>query len=125
VLVEVFRGRRAPKLLPQLPKQSDQVGGLGEAPRNEPRLPFRLVPAAEVLDDGLRMHGRFRVVPELAHGRRAPQALGGGTQLLEDLLVGVALPDPGLELGERGRINASRGPCRPAFLGHSKKNRSG
>jgi hypothetical protein len=77
-----------------------------------------------VLDDGLRVDRRLRVGLELAHRRRAAQALRAGTQLLEDLLVRVALADSGLELGESSRINSSHSLRRPAFPGHAKKNRS-
>ena len=51
---------------------------------------------------------RLRVGRELAHRRRAPEPLGAGAQLREDLLVGVALADPGLELGERLRDRCLR-----------------
>jgi len=122
VLVEVLRGRRPSELVPQLAEKADQVGRLREAARNEARLALRLVPASEVLDNRLRVHARLGVRLELAHRRRASQALGRGAQLPEDLLVRVALADSGLELRQRGRVDSPRRGA--AFLGHSKKNRS-
>ena len=73
----------------------------GEPARHQPRRPLRRVPGAEVLDHRLRVHLRLRVGRELLHRRRAAEALRGGPQLLEDLLVRVTPPDPRLELGER------------------------
>ena len=43
------------------------------------------------------MHGRLRVGGELAHRRRAAEALGWALQLGDDLLVAVALPETGLK----------------------------
>jgi hypothetical protein len=124
VLVEVLGRRRTPELLAQLPQLPDEVGRPCEAARDEARLPLRLVPAPEVLDDGLRVDRRLRVGLELPHRRGAPQPLGGRAQLPEDLLVGVALADSGLELGQRGRIDAPHSLRGPALLGHGKKNRT-
>src|SRR5205823_5476104 len=106
-------------------QEADQVGGLCETPRDEPGLALRVVPAPEVLDDRLRMDSRRRVLLELAHGRRAPQPLGRAAQLLEDLLVRIALADPSLELGQGGGIDARESRLgHRAFPGHGKKNRS-
>jgi len=124
VLVQILRRRGPSELVAQLAEEPDQVGRLGEAARDEPGLALGLVPALEMLDDRLRVHGRLGVVLEFAHRRRTPQALGRGAQLLEDLLVGVALADSGLERGERSRIDAPHRPWGPAFLGHGKKNRT-
>ena len=62
-----------------------------------------------MLDRRLRMHVRLRVGGELLHGRRAAEAVGRRAQLLEDLLVGVALAQPRLEVGERRRIDLRDG----------------
>ncbi len=43
-----------------------------------------------MLDDRLRMHASLRVLRELAHRRRPPEALRRGPELGEDLLVRVA-----------------------------------
>ena len=56
-----------------------------------------------MLDHRLRVHLRLGVGGELAHRRRAAEPLCARAQLLEDLLVRVAPPDPGAELGE-GRL---------------------
>ena len=71
-----------------------------------PACALRRVPAAEVLDHRLRVHGRLRVGRELAHRRRAPEPLGAVLQLLQDLFVGVPLPDARLERRQRVRIDA-------------------
>ena len=125
MLVEVLRGRRTTELVSKLSQEADQVGGLCETPWDEPRLALRVVPTPEVLDDRLRVHGRGRVLLELAHRRRAPQAFSGRAELVEDLLVRVALADPSLELGQGLGIDAREGrPLGRAFPGHGKKNRS-
>ena len=61
---------------------------------------------------------------ELAHGGRAPQSLGAGDDLRHDLLVGVALADPGLELRELLRIDRGERPV-AGLLGHVNKCRAG
>jgi len=58
-----------------------------------------------VLDHGLRVHLRLYVRSELLHRRRAPESLRRRAQLLEDLGIRVAAPNPGLELGERRWID--------------------
>jgi len=60
---------------------------------------------------------------KLAHRRRPAQAFGAATKLSEDLLVGVALPDPGLKLGEFLRIDLGHRP-EAALLGHAKNGRA-
>ena len=77
-----------------------------------------------MLDHRLRMHRRFRVGGELAHRRRTAEPLSGGAQLREDLLVRVALADPGLKLRELGRIDVRDRPEAP-LLGHAKNGRAG
>ena len=76
-----------------------------------------------MLDHGLRMDGRLGVRGELAHGRRAPEPLGAGDDLGHDLLVGVALADPGLELRELLRIDRGERPV-ARLLGHVNKCRA-
>ena len=97
------------ELLPQLAQQAEQLVARREPARHEPGRALGGVPAAEVLDHGLRMDRRLRVGRELPHRRRAPEPLGARLQLLEDLLVRVALADARLERGERvrGRCSAS------------------
>jgi hypothetical protein len=101
VLVDVARGRRPPERLPQLAQQAEQLLARGEAARDEAGEPLRAVPAAEVLDHGLRVHRRLRIGGELAHRRRAAQPHGAGGELAQDLIVGIPLADPSLEIGER------------------------
>ena len=67
---------------------------------------FRRVPRAEVLDDRLRVDARLRVARELAHRRRAPEALRGCSQLLEDVLVRVAPAQAGAKGGELRLVDA-------------------
>src|SRR5207244_4065359 len=90
VLVDVPRGRNAAELLPELLEQSYQLLARGETPWDQPGLALRPIPAPEVLDHGLWMHGRLRIGRELSHRRRAPQPFCGLVPLSEDQLVGVA-----------------------------------
>ena len=124
VLVDVARGRRPAELLPQLAQQAEQLLPRGEPPRHEARRPLGGVPRAEVLDDRLRMDGRLRVRRELAHRRRAAEALGARAELGEDLLVGIALADSRLELRERARVDLGHRP-EARLLGHGKNGRAG
>ena len=84
---------------------ADELLARREPARHQPGGALGRVPGAEVLDHRLRMHPRLRIGRELLHRRRAAEPLRRGPQLLEDLLVGVAAPDPGLELGERLRVD--------------------
>ncbi len=59
-----------------------------------------------MLDHRLWMHAGLRILRELAHRRRPPQPLGGGTELVEDLLVRVATTHAGPEGGELGLVDA-------------------
>ena len=95
--VEILCGRHAAEVLPQLAQEPDELLACGEAAGNEAGLSLSRVPAAEVLDDRLRVNGRVRVCRELAHGRRAAEPFGRRAQLVEDLIVRVPLPDSGLE----------------------------
>jgi hypothetical protein len=71
-----------------------------------PCLPLGRVPGAEVLDHRLRMHRCLVVAREIPHRGRAAEALGTGAQLREDLLVRVALTDPGAERLQRRLVDA-------------------
>src|SRR5205823_6678173 len=93
-----------------------------EPTRDEPGRALRPVPAAEVLDHRLRVHGCLRVGGELAHRRRAVQPLRAGAELGEDLIVGVPLTDTRLERGQGLRVDAGEGPVR--LPGHVNKDRS-
>ena len=73
---------RAPELLAERAQAAQQLLPRRKPPRNEPRLPLGRVPAAEVLDHRLRMHGRLRVCRELPHRRRTPKPLGTRRQLV-------------------------------------------
>ena len=117
-LVEVAGGRRPAELLAQLAQQPQQLLPRHEAPRHEPGRALGRVPGAEVLDHGLRMHLRPRVGGELAHRRRPAEPLGGRAQLGEDLLVRVAPPQTGLELGERRLVDPGRDAA-PAWASHA------
>jgi len=90
---------------------------------DEPRCSFRGIPAPEVLDHRLWVHGSLGVGGELPHGRRPPQALGRSLKLLDDLLVGVALADSRLELRERITVDRGEKLARIA-AGHGKKCRA-
>src|SRR5204863_45867 len=79
--------------LPQAAQHADQLLTGREAARHEAGLALGGVPAAEVLDHGLRVHARAGVGGELPHRRGAPEPLRAVAQLGEDLLVGVALAD--------------------------------
>ena len=116
MLVDVPRRGHAAELLPQLLEERQQFLPRGEAPRHQPGLPLRAITATEVLDHRLRMHSRFWVGRELPHRRRAPQPFRGLHQLGEDLVVGVALADSGLELGEGLAIDI--GDCAVDGLAH-------
>src|SRR6266545_3298172 len=85
--IEVFGRRYAAELLPQLAQEPDELLAGCETPRHEPGLPLGSVPAAEVLDHGLRMDHRLLIGRELPHRRRAAEPLSGCAQLGEDLLV--------------------------------------
>src|SRR6266849_4519631 len=76
-----------------------------------------------MLDHRLRMDGRLQVGRELAHRRRAAEPFGGRFQLREDLLVGVALTQARLELGQCDRVDLPQRP-RGLFTGHVKKDRA-
>src|SRR5919198_5712823 len=107
--VEVLRGRQATEALAQLAQQAEELVASSEAPRHQARLALGVVPAAEVLDYRLRVHGRRSVGGELAHRRRAAQSLGTAPKLVQDLRVAVALADPGLEGRESLRIDRLEG----------------
>src|SRR5205085_614879 len=98
VLVDVTGRGHTTELLPELLEQRQQLLAGRKAPRYEPGLALRAIPAAEVLDHGLWVDGGLRIGGELPHRRRAPQPFSGLLQLCEDLLVRVALANPGLEL---------------------------
>ena len=122
-VVEVACGRHPADLLAQLAQELQQLLGRREPARHEPRLALGRVPAAEVLDHRLWMDGRLGIARELPHRRRAAEPLGARAKLGEDLLVGVALADPGLELGQRRRVDRRNRPV--ALLpGHAKEDRA-
>src|SRR5439155_4258446 len=104
-LVEVARRRWMAQLFAQALQELQQLLAGRKPTWDEPRLPLRGVPAAEVLDHRLRMDGRLRIGRELPHRRRAAEPLGALLQLGEDLLVGVALAQACLELGQSGRVD--------------------
>src|SRR3954464_8820983 len=97
--VDVLRRRDAAELGAEIAQKADQLLARGEPARDEAGRALRFVPAPEVLDHRLWMDGRLGVAGELPHRRRALQPPGAGSQLVEDLLVRVALADPGLERG--------------------------
>jgi len=70
------------------------------------------------------MHRGLGVRGELPHGRRAAEPFGAGDDLRHDLLVGIALPDAGLELRELARIDRGERPV-TGLLGHVNKCRAG
>ena len=105
---EVTVGGDAAEFFAERAQPLEQVLPGREAARHEPGHPLRPVPASEVLDDGLRMHACVSVGCELAHRRGPPQPLGAGLQLGEDLLIGVAPPEAGGELGQLGRAGVGR-----------------
>src|SRR5205814_7950314 len=86
-----------------------------------PGVALGCVPAAEVLDHRLRMDRRERVRRELAHRRGTAEPVGARLQLVEDLLVGVALAQPRLELGQSGGVDAAAGSWR-RLAGHDNKD---
>src|SRR5207302_7556999 len=92
-VVEILRGRDAAELVAEVAQDTDELTAGREPPWNKPRGTLGLVPAAEVLDHRLRVDGRLRIRRELAHRRRAPQPIRARPELLENLLVGVALAD--------------------------------
>ena len=110
--VEVTRRRRPAQLVPELTQQTYELRARREAARDKPCVALGRVPAAEVLDHRLRMDGRERVRRELPHRRRAAEPVGARLQLVEDLLVRVALAQPRLELGQSGGVDAAAGSWR-------------
>ncbi len=82
--------RCSPELLAERPKLREQIVAREESPREEARSPFRGIPGAEVLDDGLGMHASVGVFRELAHRRRPAESLRSLPKLLEDLVVRIA-----------------------------------
>ena len=68
------------------------------------------------------MDARLGVGRELAHRRRTAEPLRAGAQLLEDLLVRVALADSGLEGRERVGVDLGDRPV-GRLTGHAKKDR--
>jgi len=100
VLVEVACGRSPFDPLPQLAQQQQELLTGGKPARHQPGGPLGRIPASEVLDHRLRMDGGFCVGGELAHRGRAPQSLCACLELVDDVLVAVALADSSLELGE-------------------------
>ena len=61
------------------------------APRDEAGFPLRPIPASEARHEGLWMRSRLRIERELPHRRGAPEARRALPELLQELLVGVAL----------------------------------
>ena len=74
-LVEIARGRRPAELLAELAQHAQELLAGDEAARHEPGRALRRVPAAEVLDHGLRMDAasprRPRTPASSASGRAA------------------------------------------------------
>ena len=103
---QVARGRCPSELVSEPSELLEQLLSRDETPREEPRGPLGGVPGPEVLDDGLRMDARLRVVRELAHRRRAAEPLGRGAQLLENLLVRVAPAQARSKRGELTLVDA-------------------
>ena len=124
MLVDVARGGWPAELLAERAQEAEQLLAGRETARHEPGGALRSVPRAEVLDHRLRMDGGLGVCGKLAHGGRAPEPLGAGDDLRHDLLVGVALADPGLELRELLRIDRGERPI-AGLLGHVNKCRAG
>src|SRR5438552_1388561 len=123
--VDVLRCWYAAEPLTEFTQEREQLLSRCEASRYEPCLPFRRVPAAEVLDHRLGMHGGLRIVGELAHRRRAPQPFGTRFQLGEDLIVGIALPNTLLERGQRVAIDTCDCAVDPLPRPrHTKKHRA-
>ena len=102
----------------------EQLLPADEPPRRQPRRPLGGVPRAEVLDHRLRMHLRLGVGGELAHRRRAAEPLCARPELLEDLLVGVAPPDPGTELGEGSLVDPGDSRMAAPGPGHCNYSRA-
>jgi hypothetical protein len=117
-LAEVARGGRPPQLVAESTQLLEQLVSRQEAPRKQPGRALGGVPGPEVLDHGLWMDACLRVLRELAHGRRSPQALGGLAELLEDLLVAVAAAQPRSECGELRLVDARPRTPRIAWTRH-------
>jgi len=123
VLVQIARGRSSLDPLPQLAQQLEQLFTRCESPWHQAGRSLGGVPAAEVLDDRLWVHRRLGVRGELAHRRGAPQSLRARLELLDDVLVAVALADPSLELGESVSVEGlEQLACGPSS--HGNKDRA-
>ena len=72
----VPRRRRPTELLAELRQQPEQLLACRKPAWHEPSFPLGGVPAAEMLDHGLRVDAGFRVGRELAHRRRTSEPLG-------------------------------------------------
>ncbi len=106
---EIACGRRTTEFRAQRPELLQQLLARQEPAWVEPGGPLGRVPRPEVLDDGLRVHARVRILCELAHRGRSPHPLRGGSELLEDLLVGVAASETRAKCGQLGLVDAHRG----------------
>src|SRR5262249_21012993 len=123
VRVDVLPAGDSPELLPQLAQAPEELLLRRETARNEPGGALGPVPGAEPLDHGLRMDGRQLVARKLAHRRRSPQALRAGAELVDDLLVRVALADASLKSCERLPVDPLNGSVRASTC-HGNQNRA-
>src|SRR5262245_20609933 len=117
---EIARARRPAELLPQRTELLEQVVAGQEPPWVQAGSALRRVPGAEVLDDRLRVDPRVGVVRELAHGRRAPEALRGRTELLQDLLVRVPAPQSGTKRSELRLVDPHAGALARPWSSHMR-----
>jgi len=124
VLVEVAGRRRAAEPLPELAQKPHELVRTREAAWHEARSALRLVPAPEVLDNGLRVDRAAGILLELPHRRRALEPLCAAGELREDLLVRVAPANSRLELGQRLPVDARERAERGRFPGHGNNNRA-
>jgi hypothetical protein len=106
---EIACGRCAAELRSQRPELREELLARQEPPREEAGSALGRIPGPEVLDDGLRVNARAGILGELTHRGRPPHPLRGCTQLLEDLLVGVAASETRTKCGEFGFVDAHRG----------------
>src|SRR5580692_3806665 len=92
-LVEVASRRRPPHLRAEPAQLLEELLLGRETAWHQAGCALGRVPGAEVLDRRLRMDVRLWVGGELLHRRRAAKAACRRAQLVEDLLVGVALAE--------------------------------
>ena len=93
--IQVARRRRPPEPGAERLQLAESSSRVAKRRGTRPASPLRGVPAAEVLDHRLRVHGRLRVGGELPHRRGPPQPGGAVAQLLQDRVIRVALANAG------------------------------